>query len=398
MPKLSIVMPVHNAQPHLSMAIESILSQSMGEFELLCIDDGSSDGSSDVLRAFSQRDQRVLYLPQENKGVSASRNRGLDHATGDYICFADADDFLLPESLERRLTCLEERQASVCGGRALIVDARGDELGVTVGRHKHATFRDCWGVPFIITTIMGRAEVMKSARFPEDKTQAEDWAYIVSLLRQGLTIVPSGESPVVAYRWYDASATSSNRYASLLGCLQVLDTLAAFPSSVRAENGAPTASMISKARIREARFQRLAGHIVDCIFRDQTDGLDAFVASRMKRNRGVFKSHWSENIFSTAAVRAFQVPLGSPELSYCVAKRAKHAFPFLDRLPATLENKGFSVAFRRYLISHAREHRNTQPSFGQLWRYQIDRISFTSVLAGWHALRYIRRLVSKRRK
>lgn len=92
---VSVIVPVYNTdEKYLEECIKSILSQSFGKLQLLLINDGSKNGAPDVCKAWSERDDRVVFLNQDNQGVSVARNNGLSHATGDYVLFVDADDFL----------------------------------------------------------------------------------------------------------------------------------------------------------------------------------------------------------------------------------------------------------------------------------------------------------------
>ena len=91
---VSIVVPVYNAERYLRQCLDSIVGQSFGDIEILCVDDGSEDGSHDILRGCADRDPRLKVLRQEKAGAGAARNLGLDRAVGDYLLFCDADDWL----------------------------------------------------------------------------------------------------------------------------------------------------------------------------------------------------------------------------------------------------------------------------------------------------------------
>ena len=98
--KVSIIIPVYNTEQYLSRCIDSILGQNFTDFELLLIDDGSTDGSAKICDAYAEKDSRIRVLHKENGGVSSARNLGLKMATGDWICFVDSDDELLPDGLQ----------------------------------------------------------------------------------------------------------------------------------------------------------------------------------------------------------------------------------------------------------------------------------------------------------
>ena len=100
MPMISIIIPVYNTQQYLPRCIDSILSQSFTDFELLLIDDGSTDGSGKICDAYAEKDNRIRVFHKENGGVSSARNLGLNEAQGEWICFVDSDDELLPDGLQ----------------------------------------------------------------------------------------------------------------------------------------------------------------------------------------------------------------------------------------------------------------------------------------------------------
>jgi len=101
MPQLiSVIIPVYNKEEHLAQSIESVLSQTYPHFELLLINDGSTDTSAEICKEYQAKDDRIHCFFQENKGVSAARNLGIKQAKGEWIYFLDADDFIDPNCLE----------------------------------------------------------------------------------------------------------------------------------------------------------------------------------------------------------------------------------------------------------------------------------------------------------
>ena len=97
-PKISIIVPVYNVQAYLGKCLKSLLSQTLKDIEIICINDGSTDDSLDILNFFAIQDKRIRIINQSNKGVSASRNAGLDVAKGKYVMFVDGDDWIEPET------------------------------------------------------------------------------------------------------------------------------------------------------------------------------------------------------------------------------------------------------------------------------------------------------------
>ena len=102
-PKVSIIVPVYNAQEYLKRCVDSILSQDYRDFELLLMDDGSKDASGEICDAYAQQDGRVRVIHKENSGVSDTRNQALELARGTFLQFLDSDDWIVPEAPQGRL-------------------------------------------------------------------------------------------------------------------------------------------------------------------------------------------------------------------------------------------------------------------------------------------------------
>lgn len=115
--KVSVIVPVYNAAAFLEKCVNSILEQSYRNIELILVNDGSTDASADICERYAEKDSHVVYVFQENSGVSAARNRGLDVATGDYIVFVDSDDKLKENAIELLCNHIKEKNAdlAICG-------------------------------------------------------------------------------------------------------------------------------------------------------------------------------------------------------------------------------------------------------------------------------------------
>ena len=98
--KVSVIVPIYNADKYLKECIESLLNQTYTNLEIICLNDGSTDSSTKICKELSETDNRIILIEKENTGVSATRNLGLKIASGEYIMFLDADDFLEPNAIE----------------------------------------------------------------------------------------------------------------------------------------------------------------------------------------------------------------------------------------------------------------------------------------------------------
>lgn len=110
-PAVSVIVPVYNTESYVAACLDSLLNQTLRDIEIICVNDGSTDGTGDLLRAYASRDARVRVVNQENHGQAHARNVGLAIAEGAYCCFVDSDDTLAPEALER--LCLQARQENL---------------------------------------------------------------------------------------------------------------------------------------------------------------------------------------------------------------------------------------------------------------------------------------------
>ena len=108
-PLVSVIIPTHNRASLLPRAIESVLSQTRKDWELVMVDDGSSDNTREVVRSYCEQDGRIHYLGSPRAGVCAARNTGLARATGRFVAFLDDDDYWLPEKLEHQVEFMEQR-------------------------------------------------------------------------------------------------------------------------------------------------------------------------------------------------------------------------------------------------------------------------------------------------
>ena len=114
---VSVIIPVYNSERYIRACLDSVLSQSLEDMEVVCIDDGSFDSSKEIIRGYLAADRRVQLLEQENRGAAAARNRGIQHAQGEFLAFMDADDlYPEPATLQKLYQAAREHEVSVCGG------------------------------------------------------------------------------------------------------------------------------------------------------------------------------------------------------------------------------------------------------------------------------------------
>ena len=111
--KVSIIMPVYNSEKYVGEAIESVLAQDYDNFELICVNDGSTDNSLSIIKEYEKKDSRIKVYTKENGGISSTRNYGIKKATGEYIGFIDNDDEYAPNLISDNIKIIDEDQSEI---------------------------------------------------------------------------------------------------------------------------------------------------------------------------------------------------------------------------------------------------------------------------------------------
>lgn len=179
-PAVSVIMPVHNGQLTLSEAVNSILAQTFGDFELIAIDDGSTDQSLSILKKFAAEDPRVRIISRPNTGIAGALNDAISQSSGEFLARMDADDISLPLRFEKQIAYLQAHPAVVLlGSRVMLVEPFGTPLYET----NHETENDkiaaelLRGVGWAVVhpVAMMRAEAVRAAGgYRADRVPIED--------------------------------------------------------------------------------------------------------------------------------------------------------------------------------------------------------------------------------
>lgn len=190
---VSIIIPVYNLENYIVNCLKSITAQTYENLEIICIDDGSSDKSAEIIKKIAEFDGRVKYYFQENAGVSAARNRGLEEATGDYVMFVDGDDYLHYQAVELFVNEIEKSGCDMVCAREIYTPNSNVKMQPITGYEAHdATVEELfdnstnrcmgksvWGKIF-------KAEVARQSSFPVGISNGEDAYYIITLLDKGI--------------------------------------------------------------------------------------------------------------------------------------------------------------------------------------------------------------------
>jgi len=164
-PLISVIMPVYNGEAFLATAIESVLNQTIGDFELLIVYDESTDGSFAVIEHYQRYDHRIKVIGGQRRTLIAALNKGIDVARGKYIARMDADDISLPERFSKQVALMESEHADICGCHFVMVDPEDRVIQyVSVPTSSYAiALYCCVGSPFPHPGVMLRTASIKKA-------------------------------------------------------------------------------------------------------------------------------------------------------------------------------------------------------------------------------------------
>lgn len=231
-PKVSVLMPVYNSLPFLKSAIESILLQSFSGFEFIIVDDGSADGSSELLEEYSRRDARIkLIKHSKNMGIVAVLNRGLEDCQGDYVARMDADDISIKDRIKLQLAAMEEDKELAALGTSLVyIDSSGKDLGVV--RHCALGNLNLSRSPLLHPTVMIRKTIIEryGLRYLEKYRYAEDYFLWLQLSKVGK--ISALNEVLLKYR-ITKNATRVKRLKGVLGATLRVKKDAVFVLKIR---------------------------------------------------------------------------------------------------------------------------------------------------------------------
>ena len=220
MPLVSIIMPVYNAEEYLASSIESILAQSVKDFELLLINDGSTDNSPAICREYALKDSRVRLFSKPNGGVSSARNMGLDEARGEWVMFVDSDDWLTEDALATCLEHVPKYDIIRCSCTMMLSEDRRVPYPITEIADVDELFKLLLGRQ-IVLAMWGA--IYRRSLFVDNKIYfnpqvrfGEDWLVSMQVARAATTIKTLPESYCYIYNTINASSCTNTLSVSKL--------------------------------------------------------------------------------------------------------------------------------------------------------------------------------------
>ena len=179
-PLISVIIPVYNVEKHLKKCLDSIVNQTYKNLEIILINDGSKDNSDEICREFAEKDDRIIYVSRENRGVSATRNEGIEMAHGDYFSFIDSDDYLELDTFEYLLNLIKEKDVDAVNYEHFITYPNKEEVVHRFAEENYGLF-DRYGaqkqlvynVAFAWNKLFSK-KIIKDLKFDQTILRGED--------------------------------------------------------------------------------------------------------------------------------------------------------------------------------------------------------------------------------
>ena len=229
MDKISIIIPVYNASKYLKKCIDSIVNQTYKNIEIICVNDGSSDDSLEILKKYKEKDDRIIIIDKENAGVCAARNDGIKSSTGNYITFVDSDDWLELDTIETLYKTLINEKVDVVRGNYYknynydksnnigeVLDFNKTKLYTsdnTFGEKVIDRLIDGRIQGYVVLLLIKREYVLATSLFIEELKFMEDMVFYVDLLNNVESIYFL-DKPLYHYYINSSSCTQSKEYYS----------------------------------------------------------------------------------------------------------------------------------------------------------------------------------------
>ncbi len=209
---VSIITPCWNGEKYIGETIRSVLAQTYPDWEMLIVDDGSTDGSRSVAESFAAEDARIRYFYQENAGSAAARNRGIREAAGRYIALLDADDLWDPEFLERQLAFMKEKKAVCVCSAYRYIDEQSHFSGRIAKAKAEITVNDMLLMNRVgcLTGLYDSACFGKIYLREELKSIRDDYAYWYDIVKLAGVIYGNQEA-LASYRVLPGSTTGNKK-------------------------------------------------------------------------------------------------------------------------------------------------------------------------------------------
>ncbi len=213
-PLVSVIMPCYNMEKFIAYTIESVQRQTYTHWELIIVDDASTDGTADIVKSLQNQDDRIHYfVKSQHSGIADTRNQCLNKAKGRYLAFLDSDDLWHPEKLEQQLQFMTERKIGFSYSSYDCVDEQGNPLEKIVKSAGNLDYNSYMRNTIIgCSTVMIDTDIIGNVGVPNFRT-SEDTATWLNILKRGF-LAYAIEQPLTSYRIRQHSASSNKLKAS----------------------------------------------------------------------------------------------------------------------------------------------------------------------------------------
>lgn len=207
-------MPAYNAEKTIATAVKSVLAQTLKNWELIVIDDGSTDKTATILSEFAKMDGRIRFLQNENNiGVSHTRNRAVELAKGEWIAFLDSDDMWKPEKLQKQLLLLQKYpEMVICYTASSFIDEGGKPYNYIMPAPERITYKELLHKNLMsCSSVMLRTDIMREIKMPADNMHEDYYVWLTVLKKHKFAY--GVNEPLLIYR-LSANSKSGNRIKS----------------------------------------------------------------------------------------------------------------------------------------------------------------------------------------
>lgn len=259
---ISVVMPAYNASPFIASAIESILSQTFRDFELIIVDDGSTDNTREIVKGYVELDRRVRLIQNNHGGLCQTINAGINESRYPWVARMDADDIALPERFEKQLKAVNDNnKLVVLGTYAHHINSKGEVLSLIqqgwLTEEEFHTYREEGHLPFVIhpTALMKKDTLLKVGGYDPRFKAAEDFELFERMANYGLILaIPE---PLLLYRVHSQSFSMHKFFAQKLFTKYVITR---YRNRI-AGNKEPDLEQFIEESKRQPALSRIAQHV-----------------------------------------------------------------------------------------------------------------------------------------
>ena len=213
MPRISVILPIYNASEFLYESLESLSNQTYTDFEIIAIDDGSTDNSLDLLEDYAKKEHRLRIISRYNKGITKTLNEGIELANGEYIARMDSDDISFPLRFEKQLKFLEENNLDICGSQYQAFGSKSEISNMPI-KSEDCYVRLLLGFCIAHPSFLIKKSIISKYRYNENFKYSQDYELCC---RMALDKIKMGNTPdiLLKYRFSENQISSAKKITQI---------------------------------------------------------------------------------------------------------------------------------------------------------------------------------------